>query len=360
MTRWTTMPDDELDAVLRGHLDWRSMQVDGAPDAQGMAWRLAGVRIGAPSWPRRAMTSLVVTAVVIAILGVALLSIGSRRDPVGPITNGSIVVANAVGWTFVDLDARTETTTEPCGGLCPGAVSPVATADGRTIFYIIPTPFQADGRTPTPPGWSLWRWDRHDGTTTSVRLCDECMLDSVVPSPDGRYVALVEYPEAHPDAPVHQVTVDAWTGQEIRRARALGPALPAWDAQGRLLVALKPGERERIDVATGAVEVVGRDLPDGHLLSSPDGRQLVLAAVDMPGVDHYVVDQELEHARLIASVDDEWWASDVAWAPDGTAIAMLSGTGVDFDITLIDLATGETASYPTNAVMGQLMWLPAE
>ena len=57
-----------------------------------------------------------------------------------------------------------------------------------------------------------------------------------MPAPDGRSVAYIETPRAHPDAPVDAVVVSADAGREIRRIADVAPVRPAWDARGRLLL----------------------------------------------------------------------------------------------------------------------------
>jgi hypothetical protein len=170
------------------------------------------------------------------------------------------------------------------------------------------------------------------------------------------------------------VVIDSTTGQEIYRtadlgaARDLGPFIPAWDARGRLLVGrMSEGGpiRERIDLATGIAEEVGRGLPVGALLSSPDGRNLVIGAGDRSQIDLHVVDPDLGRSRPLARLDGTpaAWAT---WAPDGTALAILTffeSTNSAFahnEILIVDVATGSVDRHPIDAVGGQLMWLPED
>jgi tricorn protease-like protein len=209
-----------------------------------------------------------------------------------------------------------------------------------------------------------------------VYLCDLCVIDAFVMSPDGRYVALLESKQSRPTATIDVVVVDTRTGREVRRFAAIGPSptssigplLPAWDAQSGLLLARRSGDhavRQRIDLATGGAEAVGRELPDGLLQNSPDGTWMAIVTGERPNLELHLVDRDLEQTRLLLSSDGAEWV-DAAWAPDGTAIALMTGTmspdsaNFLYEIQIIDLATGEVTRHPTRSVAGKLMWLPPD
>jgi Tol biopolymer transport system component len=195
-------------------------------------------------------------------------------------------------------------------------------------------------------------------------------------SPDGRSVALLESTQSRPTATIDVVVVDTQTGREVRRfadigpspTSSIGPLLPAWDAHGELLLARRSGDhavRQRIDLATGGAEAVGRGLPDGLLHNSPDGTWKAIVTGERPNLELHLVDRDLEQTRLVLSSDGAEWV-DAAWAPDGTAIALMTGTmptdsaNFVYQILIVDLATGEVTRYPTGSVAGKLIWLPAD
>jgi hypothetical protein len=379
----TAMNDEQLDQAISRYLDWRARQVQGAPDAQAMAMRVTDTPwTPRPRW-QWAIATLATMGLLLLLAVAVLLVAGAPRPAPGPLANGPIVVANAAGWRAIDLSSGAEAPVEPCGGLCPEAFRPVVSAGGRIVSYIVPTPFGGDGRTPTAPGWSLWQWDREAGTTSRAYLCDMCVIDHFVVSPDGRSIAVIETREAHPSAALDVVVVDTATGREIRRFADIGPMptarmptptgplaplVPAWDAQGRLLLARMSGDRairQRIDLATGDTEEVGRGLPAGLLQNSPDGSRMTIATLERPYMELLEVDPDLEETRPILSSDGTEWI-DAAWAPDGTAIALMTGTmpadaaNFVYEIQIVDLATGEVTRHPTQSVEGKLLWLPAD
>lgn len=365
--RSTTMTDDELDRSVAAFLDWRSQRLDGAAGAREIAWRIADPRRTSRRRWALAMAGLGLAGVLI-VATAGIVAMATRPpEPAGPITNGPIVMVDALGWRAIDPSTGVETTLEPCDGLCPGAVSLVGSADGRTVFYVQPTPIVADG-TAAAPGWTLWRWDRDAGTTTEVHGCaPSCLVLGPVPSPDGRSVAFGEASSMTGDAPIDIVVVDATTGRETYRRRETQAMLPAWDAHGRLILTVgKAGGivRERVDLATGVSEVVGAGLPNGHLSSSPDGTRMVLILPDMPAIEVHLVDPGLERSRLLIRADDmALWTAPV-WAPDGSALVNMAraadSMSSEVDVRTYDLATGAVEVRGQGFVGTGLTWLAAD
>ena len=191
-----------------------------------------------------------------------------------------------------------------------------------------------------------------------------------VPAPDGRSVAYIETPRAKPGALVDAVVISADTGREIRRIGDVAPYRPAWDARGRLLLMTgEPGDfgHRRVDLATGTDEVLGEDLPDGLLTSSPDGRHLVLFTPSRPSnVDFHVVDPDLEHARLLVGLDDVAQYRVMFWTPDGSAfVAIIRDVHTDVadptgEVRSYDLATGAMVPRGRAIFSSDLLWLPAD
>ncbi|HEY4632386.1 MAG TPA: WD40 repeat domain-containing protein [Candidatus Limnocylindrales bacterium] len=362
----TRMTDEQLDHTITRHLTWRATQLQGIPDAQGMAWRIAGERLTRRPRRQRTVAVLVATAVV-TMAAVATLIVAGSRPPPGPLTNGPLVVANALGWNGIDPASGAAVQLGPCDGQCEEAMDPRLSADGQTVFFVDPSHDGGDLRS-DQPGWAIWRWDRLGGSVRRVVGCDEidCTLRRPIPSPDGHYLAYGQGDEAPsiPMPPLDEVVVvEAETGREVRRLTDLVGAeywVPfpsvAWDAVGQLLVTdLGTGQfrYRRIDVTTGAEADV--TLPwDGDLESSPDGTTLVMTDEADPW-RLWLLDDRFESSRLL-------WEGEpirvIAWSPDGTRIALRSRA---FVTHVVDIATGALTTHADDvAANGQLLWLPAD
>jgi hypothetical protein len=370
----TRMTDEQLDHTITRHLTWRATQLQGIPDAQGMAWRIAGERLTRrPRW-QSGLAVLVATA-VLTMAAVATLIVAGSRPPAGLLVNGPLVVASALGWRGTDSASGAAVELEPCDGQCDEAMDLRLSADGRTVFFVDPSHEGGDLRS-DQPGWAIWRWDRLEGSVRRVVGCDEldCTLRRPIPSPDGRYLAYGQGRDAPriPMPPLDElVVVEAETGREVRRIPDLvgadywveSPKF-AWDADGQLLVAdlllvtdlaSDAFRYRRIDVTTGAEADV--TLPrDGFLESSPDGRTMIKTNEVSDPWGLWLLDDQFETTRLL-------WEGEpirvIAWSPDGTKIALRS---MAFTTHVIDIATGALTTHVDDvAVMdGQLLWLPAD
>lgn len=361
-----TLSDDDLDRLIGDYLAWRSGRLDGAPVATVVAERLAIPR----HRTRPGRSAVLLVAAALAIGGVVGMLAMGARPPAPDDVPERIIVATSIGWTSIDPSSGTRTSIEPCDGACDGAVFPMATADGRTVFVVRTTPIGADLR-PEAPGWSIWRWDRVGGAVTKLAVCSTgCSIHGMSPSPDGRHVAFIE-DEPSASGPPHgqTVVVDALSGRELIRFGDESLRVPTWDAQGRLLLTTMkddgsgPGRRERVDLTTSAVEEVAQDLPAGFLIPSPDGRKIMLVVGTPPTAELYLVDQGLTTATLFAPVDGTAWFGALAWSPDGTRIAT-SVMVPDWDTGTPELRSyaldGGAVSVLSYAPFdGFLTWLPA-
>lgn len=287
-----------------------------------MAWRIAGDRLAQPPmWQYATAIVVTVSLLVMATLG-ALLAVGSPPRPTGPLTNGPIVVANALGWRTFDAETGAASDLAPCDGRCEEAIDLHLSPDGRTVYFVDPSPLLGDLRSDRP-GWAIWRWDRQDGNVSRVVGCEpDCVLRAPTPSPDGRYLSYVEDGEV--------VVIDAEHAHEIRRFPDPLPSpvdpFPFWDATGHLYVLEASldgvvGYRG-FDVTTGeAVAAIEGPVP-GFIGSSPDGSTTLLTQFDGDVVRISVVADSLEHTRpiLVEQADYGRWFG--TWAPDGSAIAV--------------------------------------
>lgn len=376
-----SMSDDELDRTIARYLGWRAGQVQGAPDASDMARRLVGAL---PATRQRRARGLLVlgVAAVLVLTAVGALSVATRSPAVtDPFADSRLIVADARGWKVV-APATEAMSMEPCDGLCPTGMWPVASLDGQTVFYVETTPVLED-LSVADPGWSLWRWDRREDSVARVAGCGPtlCTMGPPSPSPDGRHVAYLELPSPAPDPPETPtgaiVVVDAVTGRPVVRTpvRIGWIAKPAWDANGRLLmVTLGPpwrprdSEYRRVDLATGQVEEIGTDLPRGnHIISSPDGQTILIDVTDYatwnPGtVKVLVADQALTTARPGFVIDDVAGWSGPAWAPSGTAFANVVTTSHHAsagEVWTYDLSSDAMTSLGDHGLMeSSLLWLP--
>jgi Tol biopolymer transport system component len=287
-------------------------------------------------------------------------------------------VANALGWNGIDPASGAAVQLEPCDGQCEEAMDPRLSADGRTVFFVDPTPAGGDLQS-DQPGWAIWRWDRLEGSVRRVVGCDEidCTLRRPIPSPDGHYLAYGQGDDAPsiPMPPLDEVVVvDAETGREVRRFQDLiadgwwweYPNF-AWDADGRLLVLnLDPdGFRyRRIDVTTGAEAEV--TLPEnGFIETSPDGTATLVTTGDPDAWRVWILDDRFEHTRLLWKGEQQWAAG--TWSPDGTRFAgqtrseAPSPRNMAYDLQVIDITTGTVTTHvDDDAVGGQPLWLPAD
>jgi hypothetical protein len=340
-----------------------------------MAWRIAGQpSTRQPRWQRT--VGLLVAIAALALVAIATLIVAGSRPPAGPLTNGPLVVANALGWRGTDSASGAAIQLEPCDGLCEEAMDLRLSADGRTVFFVDPSHDGGDLHS-DQPGWAIWRWDRLEGTVHRIVGCDglECTLRRPIPSPDGRYLAYGQG-WAAPTIPMpavdELVVVDAETGREVRRYPDLaadGWWAPypnfAWEADGQLLVTtLGPEEirYRRIDVTTGAEADVSLSR-DGLLESSPDGTTVLVADTGPDGVVRvWSLDDRFEQTRVLW--EGEPWRPGT-WSPDGTKIAgqtMSEGPAQALSWTthVIDIGTGTRMTYIDDVVTGDLLWLPAD
>jgi hypothetical protein len=298
-----------------------------------------------------------------------------------PFVDSRLIVADARGWKVV-APATEAMSIEPCDGLCPTGMWPVASLDGQTVFYVETTPVLED-LSVADPGWSLWRWDRAEDSVARVAGCGPtlCTMGPPSPSPDGRHVAYLELPSPAPEPPkppngVVVAVVDAVTGRTIVRTPVRWIAPPSWDSDSRLLMTTcagpcRPDDRQylRVGLTTGRVEEVGADLPRGNLMSSSDGQTILIDVTDYatwdPGtVQVLVADQALTTARPAFAIDDLSWWGRLAWGPNRTGFAIVVTKHPPpptwgGEVLTYDLSSGAMTSLGDHGLMeSSLLWLP--
>ena len=360
-----SMTDEQLDLAIARYLDWRSQRLEGAPDAYGMARRLAGDRPMSWMRPRSHLSAIAAVGILVLLAVGTLLMAGAVQRRTDPITNGKIVVSG-VEWRAFDQESGLVSGRAPCDGLCPDAYDFRLAPDGWSVYFV-----HEDQNEPSSdrPRTEIRRWDRRDNLISRVDGCRAaCHLRTPTPSPDGRYLAYTH------DGAV--AVVDLGSGRVIQRID-LSPdpefdPYPAWDPAGRLLVLRRPHDVDStnllIDVETGAS--TGFELPrPGVVLASLDGSTMVLVHADRDAVGLSVLDPDLVEARLVfeeagasvTNVRDVW---NAVIAPDGTAVAILVAPSDQpasaYELRIVDIATGAVSTQVADTTAGQMLWLPAD
>ena len=89
---------------------------------------------------------------------------------------------------------------------------------------------------------------------------------------------------------------------------------------------------------------------------SPTGRQILYTSDQAGTPQIYVMDAEGTGARRVTYAGN--WNDEAAWSPDGSKIAFSCRTEGDFNICLMDLATGQYVQLTSEGSNGHPCWSP--
>jgi TolB protein len=89
---------------------------------------------------------------------------------------------------------------------------------------------------------------------------------------------------------------------------------------------------------------------------SPTGRQILYTSDQSGNPQIYVVDPEGSGARRVTFAGN--WNDEAAWSPDGARIAFSCRNEGDFNICLMDFATGQTVQLTAEGSNGHPTWSP--
>jgi TolB protein len=89
---------------------------------------------------------------------------------------------------------------------------------------------------------------------------------------------------------------------------------------------------------------------------SPTGRQILYTSDQSGTPQIYVVDPEGSGARRVTFAGN--WNDEAAWSPDGARIAFACRNEGDFNICLMDFATGQTVQLTSEGSNGHPTWSP--
>jgi TolB protein len=89
---------------------------------------------------------------------------------------------------------------------------------------------------------------------------------------------------------------------------------------------------------------------------SPTGRQILYTSDQSGNPQIYVVDPEGSGARRVTFAGN--WNDEAAWSPDGARIAFACRNEGDFNICLMDFATGQTVQLTSEGSNGHPTWSP--
>lgn len=293
--------------------------------------------------PFRLDRVLLVALVVLALIGAAILFVGSRQPPLpvpfGPAANG-VILYSADG----DIYAADPDGSDPrvvVGG--PGKdIAVLASRDGTRILI---------ARLVATQRVELLVADV-DGSDVRA-LTNEPFLDLFFAdwSPDGTRVAVLDRSQHT----MSILSVDGGEKIEIDR-----PGLKAeevwWRPDGRELVFR--GVAPNTDFSglytvqangTGIDDIVPQTFNDGPPFAalSPDGERIIFTQWDgdeYPGADLYVVDVDTGEKRLLefdGDVESDYFAH---WSPDGTRIVFNQGTAPDHYYLAVAPAEGGHAT----------------
>ena len=231
----------------------------------------------------------------------------------------------------------------------------VVSPDGRYIYYAQRTgTFTYNARFPL---WQIHRHDRETADTMQVTNAQGSAMRPVL-SPDGQWLVYGTRYKTETGLRVRNLESGAerWLARPVTRddqeSRASRDTLPgyAFLPDGRSLVVPIGGKLHRVDFATGATTLIPMTVPvqaeiaprvytpvrieDGDTVRarlirwpalSPDGRQLVVSAMNRP----YVADVPNGTPRLLTSAPTDGNAEGEfmpAWSPDGRAIVYTTWT----------------------------------
>jgi TolB protein len=89
---------------------------------------------------------------------------------------------------------------------------------------------------------------------------------------------------------------------------------------------------------------------------SPTGRQILYTSDQSGNPQIHVVDPEGTGARRVTFAGN--WNDEASWSPDGARIAFACRNEGDFNICLMDLATGQTVQLTSEGSNGHPTWSP--
>ncbi len=89
---------------------------------------------------------------------------------------------------------------------------------------------------------------------------------------------------------------------------------------------------------------------------SPTGRQILYTSDQSGNPQVYVVDPEGTGARRVTFAGN--WNDEAAWSPDGSRIAFSCRNEGDFNVCLMDFATGQTVQLTAEGSNGHPTWSP--
>ena len=89
---------------------------------------------------------------------------------------------------------------------------------------------------------------------------------------------------------------------------------------------------------------------------SPTGRQILYTSDQSGNPQIYVVDPEGTGARRVTFAGN--WNDEASWSPDGSRIAFACRNEGDFNICLMDFATGQTVQLTSEGSNGHPTWSP--
>lgn len=89
---------------------------------------------------------------------------------------------------------------------------------------------------------------------------------------------------------------------------------------------------------------------------SPTGRQILYTSDQSGNPQIYVVDPEGSGARRVTFAGN--WNDEASWSPDGARIAFACRNEGDFNICLMDFATGQTVQLTSEGSNGHPAWSP--
>ena len=181
---------------------------------------------------------------------------------------------------------------------------------------------------------------------------------SISPSAGGGRVAYTSYVRLFPQ--IWTMGIDGGDKREISTGLELN-ASPSLSADGSQ-IALAGSARGNTDIYTIASGGgTAHRLTTSRALEaspawSPNGRQILYTS-DLTGTPQlYVMDAEGTGSRRVTFAGN--WNDEGAWSPDGSRIAFACRNEGDFNICVMDFASGQTIQITSDGSNGHPSWSP--